>query len=162
MGYHVCKLMLAFGIFVPSVNPWIDKFAAWLVSKPVTIIDDSHLVFNLDCRVCVLVFSQHIFSCKSQYPQHTTEWSIPFTETKQTMRELHTYLQKELASPNGIRPHFPIEVRFSAADDIWLSPSSGRLTTWIGIVQYKFVFPHTFTRIIVSYIYQALQFQCPI
>lgn len=43
----------------------------------------------------------------------------------------------ELADPHGLRPHFPIEIRFSAADDIWLSPSSGQPACWIGIVQYK-------------------------
>lgn len=53
------------------------------------------------------------------------------------MYELRAWLDEELADPHGLRPHFPIEVRFSDVDDIWLSPSTGQKTCWIGIVQYK-------------------------
>ena len=45
-----------------------------------------------------------------------------------------------MADPYGLRPHFPIEIRFSDGDDIWLSPSNGKKTCWIGIIQYKQVF----------------------
>lgn len=55
------------------------------------------------------------------------------------MNELRDWLQQEHADPNGLRPHFPIEIRFSDSDDVWLSPSYGRKTTWIGIIQYKCV-----------------------
>jgi L-gulonolactone oxidase len=48
-------------------------------------------------------------------------------------------MNAEAADPKGIRPHFPFELRFSAADDIWLSPSCGQETCWIGIAQYKCV-----------------------
>ena len=53
--------------------------------------------------------------------------------------ELRDWLQEEHSDPYGLRPHFPIEIRFSEADDIWLSPSSGQRTCWIGIIQYKSV-----------------------
>lgn len=72
-----------------------------------------------------------------QYPQHTTEWAVPLSEAAACLRALRAYISAELATPHGERPHFPIEVRFSAADDMWLSPSSGQATCWIGIVQYK-------------------------
>ena len=52
---------------------------------------------------------------------------------------MRTWLQREIASADGLRPHFPIEIRVSAADEIWMSPSYGHRTTWIGIVQYKYV-----------------------
>lgn len=55
------------------------------------------------------------------------------------MKELRQWLNDEFMDPHGLRPHFPIEVRWSAADDIWLSPSSGQRTCWIGIIQYKCV-----------------------
>ena len=80
-----------------------------------------------------------ILSFSFQYPQHTTEWAIPYENAQACLREFRDYLQKEFQDPNGIRPHFPVEVRFSAADDIWLSPSYGQRTCWIGIVQYKYV-----------------------
>jgi L-gulonolactone oxidase len=44
---------------------------------------------------------------------------------------------EEHDDPAGLRVHFPIEIRFTAADDIWLSPSYGQVSCWIGIVQYK-------------------------
>ena len=74
-----------------------------------------------------------------QYPQHTTEWAIPYENTQACLRDFRDYLSKELQNPQGLRPHFPVEIRFSAADDIWLSPGYGQATTWIGIVQYKYV-----------------------
>jgi L-gulonolactone oxidase len=52
---------------------------------------------------------------------------------------MRDWFEEELANPYGLRPHFPVEIRFSAADDVWLSPSSGNRTCWIGIIQYKFV-----------------------
>jgi len=84
-------------------------------------VNDSHVIFNLDCRM----------------PQYTTEWAIPYRNARACLRELHAWLAKERQDPHGARPHFPIEVRFSAADDIWLSPSNGEKTCWIGIIQYR-------------------------
>lgn len=72
-----------------------------------------------------------------KYPQHTTEWAVPYENTRRCLHDLHSWLAQEFADPNGLRPHFPIEIRFSGGDDIWLSPSNGQPTCWIGIVQYK-------------------------
>ena len=47
--------------------------------------------------------------------------------------------ESEFADPNGLRPHCPLEIRFTDADDIWLSPSYGQKTCWIGIMQYRYV-----------------------
>ena len=52
---------------------------------------------------------------------------------------MRDWLERELANPSGTQPHFPIEIRFSEADDIWMSPSSGQRTCWIGLIQYKYV-----------------------
>jgi L-gulonolactone oxidase len=72
-----------------------------------------------------------------QYPQYTVEWAIPYERTKECLLTLKDWLERELANPSGTQPHFPIEIRFSEADDIWMSPSSGRQTCWIGLIQYK-------------------------
>jgi L-gulonolactone oxidase len=50
---------------------------------------------------------------------------------------MNDFLKAEEANPRGLRPHFPIEIRFSAPDDTWLSPSVGQDSCWIGIVQFK-------------------------
>jgi len=73
----------------------------------------------------------------SQYPQFTTEWAVPYDKARACLLELRAWYDEEHADPDGLRPHFPVEIRFSDADDIWLSPSNGALTCWIGIVQYK-------------------------
>lgn len=72
-----------------------------------------------------------------QFPQYTSEWSIPYSNTLQCLRELRQFFELEHARRLGARVHFPVEIRFSASDDIWLSPSYGQKTTWIGIIQYK-------------------------
>lgn len=59
---------------------------------------------------------------------------------------MHTWLAGEAADPNGIRVHFPIEIRWTSDDDIWLSPSYGRQTVYIGIVQYRCVLSLCFLR----------------
>ncbi|KAF8904784.1 gulonolactone oxidase Lgo1 [Gymnopilus junonius] len=120
-GFHAIQFLLFIGRYFSFVNTWTGKFACWLASGDSIGVDDSYKIFNVDCR----------------YPQHTTEWAIPFENTQACLREFRDFLRKEYQDPNGIRPHFPVEIRFSASDDIWLSPSYGQLTTWIGIVQYK-------------------------
>lgn len=121
MGYHVVQFLLFLGLFLPNANIWTMRFACWLVSSKTVGIDDSYRIFNVDCR----------------YLQYTTEWAIPYSNSQACLRELRMWLSQELEDPRGLRPHFPIEIRFSAPDDIWLSPSSGQQTCWIGIVQYK-------------------------
>ncbi|KAI0270642.1 L-gulonolactone/D-arabinono-1,4-lactone oxidase [Gloeopeniophorella convolvens] len=53
------------------------------------------------------------------------------------LRELRNWMDSEFADPHGLRPHCVLEIRFSDADDIWLSPSYGQRTCWIGVVQFK-------------------------
>lgn len=46
-------------------------------------------------------------------------------------------LRRFLNSNPGIFAHFPVEVRFVAADDIYLSPSFGRDSCYINIIMYR-------------------------
>jgi L-gulonolactone oxidase len=121
LGYHAIQFCLFVGRYIPAVNTWTALFAAWLVSAPSVRVDEAIRVFNVDCR----------------YRQYTTEWCIPYEHTQACLRELRVALAAELAAPGGLRPHFPIEIRFTDADDIWLSPSGGHKSCWIGIVQYR-------------------------
>lgn len=72
-----------------------------------------------------------------QFAQYTTEWAIPAERAPACLREMSRWLAEEAADPEGIRVHFPIEIRWTSDDDIWLSPSFGRQTVYIGIVQYR-------------------------
>ncbi|KAI0742701.1 D-arabinono-1,4-lactone oxidase-domain-containing protein [Daedaleopsis nitida] len=121
VGFHFLQLLLFLARYFPVLNLWYGRIAAWLVSETTVSVDDSYRIFNLDCK----------------YPQYTTEWAIPYESTKPCLLELQKWLDEEFADPAGLRPHCPLEVRFSSADDIWLSPSNGQLTCWIGIVQYN-------------------------
>ncbi|KAI0632860.1 L-gulonolactone/D-arabinono-1,4-lactone oxidase [Trametes polyzona] len=121
LGYHVLQFFLFIGRYVPSFNLWIGRFMAWLVRDRTVTIDDSHRVFNIDCK----------------YPQYTTEWAVSYERAQACLREIRTWLDREFADPAGLRPHSSIEIRFSSADDIWLSPSNGQRTCWIGLVQFK-------------------------
>ncbi|KAI1790573.1 L-gulonolactone/D-arabinono-1,4-lactone oxidase [Ganoderma leucocontextum] len=121
IGYHLIQFLFFLARYVTSLNVWVGRFGAWLVSERTVAVDDSHSIFNVDCK----------------YPQYTTEWAIPYERTQACLTELRAWLDEELASPSGLRPHFPVEIRFSAPDDIWLSPSNGQRTCWIGLIQYK-------------------------
>ncbi|KDQ54563.1 hypothetical protein JAAARDRAFT_38243 [Jaapia argillacea MUCL 33604] len=121
IGFHFVQFLLFVGRYILSLNIWTGRFAAWLMSQDTIAVDDSHRLFNMDCK----------------FLQYTTEWAIPYRNAQSCLRDLRQWLDDEQADPNGLRPHFPIEIRFSEADDIWLSPSSGERTCWIGIIQFK-------------------------
>jgi FAD/FMN-containing dehydrogenase len=60
------------------------------------------------------------------------EWSIPIDALPQALAAI-----KALLDDKGHNVHFPIEVRFVAGDDAWLSPAYGRTSAFIGIIMYK-------------------------
>ncbi|KAF7327208.1 FAD-binding PCMH-type domain-containing protein [Mycena kentingensis (nom. inval.)] len=121
LAFHVVQFMLLIGRFWGYMNTITGRFVSWLASKPVVLVDDSWKIFNVECR----------------YPQHTTEYAIPLASAPACLHEIRAWMDAEAADPNGLRPHFPFEIRFSQADDIWLSPAYGRETCWIGIAQYR-------------------------
>ncbi|KAF8494862.1 L-gulonolactone/D-arabinono-1,4-lactone oxidase [Russula emetica] len=119
--YHVIECLLFLGIFIPTLNIWIGRLCSWLVRDKTPSVDDSLNLFNIDCKRL----------------QYTTEWAVPYSEAQSCLRALRTWFESEFADPNGLRPHCVLEVRFSDEDDIWLSPSYGQKTCWIGIMQYR-------------------------
>ncbi|KIO30477.1 hypothetical protein M407DRAFT_69184 [Tulasnella calospora MUT 4182] len=121
VGFHLIQLALFLGRYFSWIVPYIGMVVLWLGGEQGVVCDDSHRIFNLDCL----------------FAQYTTEWSIPYEDTRACLSELKQWLDEEHQDPNGLRPHFPIEIRFSEKDDIWLSPSYGRRSCWIGIVQFK-------------------------
>nr|GAT50246.1 predicted protein [Mycena chlorophos] len=106
-----------------NANIWVSRVALALSGpKESVTIDRSDRIFNIECR----------------YPQYTTEWAIPADRAADCLRALAAWLKSEQENPQGERSHFPIEVRWSAGDDLWLSPANGgKETCWIGIVQFK-------------------------
>ncbi|KAJ7768912.1 L-gulonolactone D-arabinono-1,4-lactone oxidase [Mycena metata] len=97
----------------PYLNTLTGRFVAWLSSKPVTLIDDSHTIFNVECR----------------YPQPTTEFALPLILAP-PLSPRPPFLDGR-RSPRPPRPAPALSVR----DTIY--PGYGRETCWVGIAQYK-------------------------
>lgn len=103
---------------VPSV-PW-----PILESEPTYRVDSSVGIFNYDCG----------------FPQYTYESSVPYDSTGDALRSLAAWHVSELHHPDGYRlgAHFPIEVRWTEQDDVWLSPCYQRRGTFLGAIQYRY------------------------
>ena len=86
-------------------------------------VDHSVAIFNYDCL----------------FPQYTYEGVVPIEATAACITEMQQWLEGEMSKEGGLRHHFPIEVRFTAADDVWMSPTNGMRGAYLGIVQYKCV-----------------------
>jgi len=78
-----------------------------------------------------------IFNYDCLFPQYTYEGVVPIENTQAALKEMQVWLEGELRTSGGMRHHFPIEVRFTEEDDIWLSPTYKKRGCYIGIVQYK-------------------------
>lgn len=100
-------------------------------------LDEAQWDHPLDDNIAYFTYFILFYFISFQLPQYTVEWAIPYEQSQSCLRALGEWMDRELANSRGIRPHFPIEIRFTKDDDIWLSPSHGRQSTWIGLVQYK-------------------------
>ncbi|EME30498.1 L-gulonolactone oxidase [Galdieria sulphuraria] len=117
LGYHSLEAMLYLATFAPSLIPIINRlYFRLLFDEKKEKVDQSDKVFNFDCL----------------FRQYVDEWAIPRRHTVEAMKRL-----RNLIETSGLYVHFPIEVRFTSADDIWLSPSYGRESCWIGIIMYR-------------------------
>jgi hypothetical protein len=56
------------------------------------------------------------------------EWSIPLENVDLALKTLKEFLQKE-----GVKIYFPIQLKYSKKDEIYLSPSYGRDSCFISI-----------------------------
>ncbi|KAK4525760.1 hypothetical protein GAYE_SCF16G3669 [Galdieria yellowstonensis] len=117
LGYHSLEAMLYLATFAPFMIPFINRlYFRLLFEEKKEKIDQSDKVFNFDCL----------------FRQYVDEWSIPLRHTVEAMKRL-----RNLIETSGLYVHFPVEVRFTKADDIWLSPSYERESGWIGIIMYR-------------------------
>ena len=117
-GRHIFEFQLFIARYKQSLLPGIAKrkFQRFF-AEPVEVVDTSHKLFNFDC-----LFSQYV-----------NEWAIPLDQTLSALRAL-----KKMFSNATYPVHFPVEIRFASADDIWMSPSYGRPTCWINVIMYRY------------------------
>ncbi|OJJ23822.1 FAD-binding oxidoreductase [marine bacterium AO1-C] len=99
----------------PKVAPRISKISAWGVSKG-TYINHSHLIFATQRLVRF----------------YEMEYNIPQESFINVIKEIETCVNE-----HQFKVHFPIECRWVKADDIMISPASGRDSAYIAIHMYK-------------------------
>ncbi|KAI8874446.1 L-gulonolactone/D-arabinono-1,4-lactone oxidase [Ramicandelaber brevisporus] len=133
-GFHLLQLELFATRFAPSIIPWLahhhfyTRFNRTIVSR-----DVSHRAFNFDCL----------------FEQYTSEWAVPLRNTSAALSELADWLESdETTKRQGVYLHFPVEIRFTGADndpainavpgsEIWLSPNATEDMCYIGVIMYR-------------------------
>jgi L-gulonolactone oxidase len=117
IGFHCLQAALRLSQLVPWLVPRINALYAFIFfRRPRRFTVRSDRGFNFNCL----------------FKQHVSEWAIPLAALPQALEGLRGLIER-----GGFRAHFPIEVRFSASDDMLLSPSNGRATAWVGIIAYR-------------------------
>jgi L-gulonolactone oxidase len=102
------------GVRFPGMVPGLNRLAGRVWSAR-EYTDRSHRVFASPRSV---VFRE-------------MEYALPREALPEVLRELHAMVERE-----GHTVSFPVEVRFAAADDIWLSTAQGRRTAYVAVHQF--------------------------
>ncbi|GHB10236.1 D-arabinono-1,4-lactone oxidase [Streptomyces termitum] len=108
------ELLNRLGTRVPGLVPPITRFAARAMSSR-TWTDHSY----------------RIFASVRDVRFHEGEFAIPRAHAAEALREIRAWIDA-----HDERVSFPLEVRFTAADDIWLSTAHGRESCYIAFHQY--------------------------
>jgi FAD-linked oxidoreductase len=98
----------------PGTTPSINRLSSRLTGNR-DFSDRSHRVFVTDRRVRF----------------REMEYAIPVAEIPDTLREIDALIERK-----GWTVSFPVEVRATAADDLWMSTASGRSTGYIAVHRY--------------------------
>ncbi|KAJ2014254.1 D-arabinono-1,4-lactone oxidase, partial [Coemansia sp. S680] len=121
-GYYYYQLQLLKARLTPDDIPRIArKHFARRFGRRIETIDDSYTVFNFDCM----------------FPQYVNEWAVPWENAADVLRQLRIWINAEERKPDGVRVHFPVEVRFVRESNVWLSPAYGRAVCYIGVIMYR-------------------------
>lgn len=60
-----------------------------------------------------------------------SEWAVPYAAMPDVLREIDSWINR-----SGTRIAFPVEVRFAAPEDLWLSTAHGRASAYIAVHQF--------------------------
>lgn len=75
--------------------------------------------------------SHRVFASPRSVVFREMEYALPREALPEVLRELQAMVERERHLVS-----FPVEVRFAAADDIWLSTAQGRRTAYVAVHQY--------------------------
>ncbi|XP_050162033.1 L-gulonolactone oxidase-like, partial [Myiozetetes cayanensis] len=118
VGHHLLEFLLWISTFFPGLVRWINRgFFRLLFGTRQERVGRSHRILTYDCR----------------FRQHVQDWAIPVGRTRAALLELRAALD----SQPGLGAHFPVEVRFSKGDEVWLSPCFQRDSCFINVVLYR-------------------------
>ncbi|TFC50984.1 MULTISPECIES: D-arabinono-1,4-lactone oxidase [unclassified Cryobacterium] len=114
LGNAVFRATCAAGVVLPPLVPRVNRLVERLTGRR-DVTDHSHRVYVTNRTVRF----------------HEMEYALPRQAVPDALREVRALIQKR-----GWRISFPLEVRSSAADDVWLSTGYGRDTGYIAVHRY--------------------------
>jgi FAD-linked oxidoreductase len=111
-----------------SVLGWLNKLTA---RRPSLIPRTNSIAANALSARDYIDRSYRVFTSRRTVRFREMEYAVPRDSVRSVLRELAGYFER-----SGEQVGFPVEVRFAAADDIWLSTATGRDTAYIAVHQY--------------------------
>ncbi|MDO9589958.1 MAG: D-arabinono-1,4-lactone oxidase, partial [Microcella sp.] len=114
LGNDLYALLCRIGSTVPGTVPAINRLA-------------SGIAFNRQ----LADYSHRVFATQRRVRFRELEYSVPLDAVAPAMRELDRVIEAK-----GWRVSFPVEVRATAADDVWLSTAYGRESSYIAVHRY--------------------------
>ena len=116
LGYHAFQAGLWLAASYPSLLPAVNRaYSREFFGRPRASTGGSVAQFTFDCL----------------FHQYVTEWAVPLPQALDAVLGA-----RRTAEQAGFQAHLPVEIRFTAGDDLWLSPTFGEPRCWIGIVSY--------------------------
>ena len=115
----------------------MENGAFWALSElsralPSQAARVSQLCGKLVGAVDVVNHSHKIFATPRHVKFQEMEYNIPAVHFEACLREIDEAIRRE-----KFNVHFPVECRFVAADDIWLSPAYQRDSAYLAVHMYK-------------------------
>jgi FAD-linked oxidoreductase len=114
LGNGLYEVLCRLGSALPSTVPGINRLA-------------SRVAFTRQAAD----FSHRIFATERKVRFREMEYSVPLDAVGPVLRELDRVIEA-----NGWKVTFPVEVRATAADDVWLSTAFGRESSYIAVHRY--------------------------
>lgn len=114
LGNGLYEVLCRIGSIAPGTVPGINRLA-------------SRVAFTRQ----VADYSHRIFATERKVRFRELEYSVPLDAVGSVLRELDRVIDA-----NGWRVTFPVEVRATAPDDVWLSTAFGRPSSYIAVHRY--------------------------
>lgn len=111
-----------------AVFGWLNKLTT---RRPSLIPRANSIAVNALSARDYIDRSYRVFTSRRGVHFRAMEYAVPRDSVRHLLGELAAYFER-----SGEHVGFPVEVRFAAADDIWLSPATGRDTAYIAVHQY--------------------------